>query len=134
MKAAPAKTRRHPHQPFINFCRSLPQATEDIKWKVDLVFSIGDKMFAVFGTVAPHHFSFKTAPAEFRTLTRIDGVIPAPYLARAHWVAVTRPGALDAARVRDLLVGAYRLTAAKLPRRRRAALGMEDWLDGNAEN
>jgi len=34
------------------YCRSLPGATEDIKWGNDLVFSVGGKMFAGFDTEA----------------------------------------------------------------------------------
>ena len=30
-------------------CRTFPGATEDIKWGADLVFSVGEKMFAVTG-------------------------------------------------------------------------------------
>lgn len=28
-------------------CRSLPGATEDLKWESSLVFSVGGKMFAI---------------------------------------------------------------------------------------
>lgn len=30
-----------------NICKALPSVTEDIKWRNDIVFSIGDKMFFV---------------------------------------------------------------------------------------
>lgn len=41
-------------EPLISFCRNLPKATEDIKWGKDLVFSVGNKMFAVFRSGGQH--------------------------------------------------------------------------------
>jgi hypothetical protein len=34
--------------PLIIFCRQLPGATEDTKWKKDLIFSVGDKIVCSF--------------------------------------------------------------------------------------
>ena len=31
------------------YCATLPGATRDIKWGADEVYSVGGKMFAVFG-------------------------------------------------------------------------------------
>src|SRR5438034_9286135 len=62
-----------------DFCRSLPKATEDIKWGKDLVFSIGDKMFAVFDSNDLKKFSFKTTTEKFALLTSTDGIVPVPY-------------------------------------------------------
>ena len=68
------------------FCRALPGATEDVKWGNDLVFSVGGKMFAVVCLEPPHQISFKCAPEAFAELIEREGIIPAPYLARAMWV------------------------------------------------
>jgi len=32
---------------LLDFCRTLPGATEDVKWGSHLVFSVGDEMFAM---------------------------------------------------------------------------------------
>jgi len=53
--------------PLIAFCRDLPSATEDIKWGKDLVFSVGEKMFAVFDTEDDTKVCFKATPAMFST-------------------------------------------------------------------
>ena len=45
-KPPPKKAARRPTDPLVAFCRSLPGATEDIKWEHDLIFSVGGKMFA----------------------------------------------------------------------------------------
>ena len=40
-------------------CRAVPGATVDIKWGADLLFSVGEKMFAVTGSEAAYGISFK---------------------------------------------------------------------------
>jgi predicted DNA-binding protein (MmcQ/YjbR family) len=107
------------------FCRSLAAATEDVKWENDLVFSVGGKMFAAFELPAGEPLSFKTDPDSFEVLTRLPGVHPARYLARAHWVTVKTRSALPRVEVEALLLEAHRLVAAKLPRKLRRELGLE---------
>src|SRR5256885_14711262 len=75
-------------------CRALPGVTEDIKWRHDLVFSIGGRMFAVVCLEPPHTLSFKCTPEEFAELIEREGIIPAPYLARAMWVQEQEIGAV----------------------------------------
>jgi predicted DNA-binding protein (MmcQ/YjbR family) len=107
------------------FCKSLPHATEHVQWGNDLVFKISGKMFAV-AALEPSAVwvSFKCTPEEFAELTERPGIIPAPYMARAHWVGLESPDALPRAELLRRLREAYDLIAAKLPRKTRAALGM----------
>lgn len=107
---------------LISFCRSLPHATEDIKWGKDFVFSIGDKMFAVFNPENESQVSFKTTPAMFSTLTGKKGIIPAPYLARHNWVLIEDAKVLPGEMLKDLLEESYRLVATKLPAKVRKEL------------
>ena len=72
----------------MELCRSLPGVTEDVKWGDDLVFSVGSKMFAVFNLAEGEPFSFKVDPEAFAVMTRQDGVVPAPYLAKHHGISV----------------------------------------------
>ena len=53
--------------------------------------AIGGKMFAVvdLGKGGPV-MSYAAGPERFAELVEREGIIPAPYLARAHWVAVER--------------------------------------------
>ena len=46
-------------------CLELPHATEDIKWETNLVFSVGEKMFAIVA-LEPRRFwiSFKCSDSE----------------------------------------------------------------------
>jgi predicted DNA-binding protein (MmcQ/YjbR family) len=105
-------------------CAGLPGATRDIKWGADEVYSVGAKMFAVFGVDAGRTtgMSFKVDEARFLELTDRDGITPAPYLARAHWVALAPMAAITSAEARELVVRSHALVLAKLPRKLRDAL------------
>ena len=107
------------------YCLSLPHATEEVLWQKDLVFKIGGKMFAVIGLDAgpESQFSFKCTPEEFAELTELDGIIPAPYAARYHWVAVQKPSALNQAETKRLIKDSYEMVKGKLPKKTLAQLG-----------
>lgn len=101
-------------------CRALPGVTEDIKWGSDLVFSVGGKMFAVVNTDRPHTVAFKCTPDTFAELVERDGIIPAPYMARAMWVQERSVGeVLDRRELAALIKTSYELVVAKLPKSRR---------------
>ena len=69
-----------------------------------------------------HQFSCKCTPEKFQELTEQPGMVPAPYLARAHWVAFEKADALPRAEVKKLLREAYDLVLAGLPKKTQAAL------------
>ncbi len=99
-------------------CRSLPGVTEDIKWGDDLVFSVGGKMFVVLWLEPPYRVSFKCDPETFAELVEREGIIPAPYLARAMWVSIeSLDEAMEAAELRDRIRQSYELVKAGLPKR-----------------
>jgi len=101
------------------FCQTLAGTTEDIKWEHDLVFSVGGKMYAVVNLEPPHTIAFKCTPEAFAELVERDGIIPAPYLARAMWVQERELGeSLDRRELERLLRTSYELVSAKLPKRR----------------
>ena len=104
-------------------CLSFPHVTEKVQWGYDLVFKIGGKMFAVVVLeAAPHCMSFKCTPERFAELIEQDGIKPAPYVARYHWVALQRFDALTEKELKALLRTAYDLVFAKLPKRLRSEL------------
>jgi predicted DNA-binding protein (MmcQ/YjbR family) len=106
-----------------DLCLSFPHATEQVTWGVDLTFRINGKIFAV--TVlepAKVWLSFKCSPENFAELTERAGIIPAPYLARAQWVALETKGALSREDLATLLRESYDFVFAKLPRKTREAL------------
>jgi predicted DNA-binding protein (MmcQ/YjbR family) len=104
-------------------CLSFPGTTEQIQWGYDLVFKVGGKMFAVTPLEpAPVCLSFKASPENFAELIERQNIIPAPYLARAQWVALQTRDALTREELAGLLRGSYELTLAKLPKKMRERL------------
>ena len=115
---------------------TLPHAVETRQWGNNLAFWVGDKaiggkMFALInlddpgGThLAKAALSFATSPERFHELLEIDGIIPAPYLARAHWVALEHWNVLRKPELEDLLRTAAALVDDKLPKRTKSILNM----------
>jgi len=106
------------------FCLSLPHTTEQVQWEDALVFKLGRKMYAV-ATLEPgeHWLSLKCSVEEFVELVERPGIFPAPYLARAHWIALESEDTLARTELQQLLTRAHALVFAKLPRKTRSALG-----------
>lgn len=99
-------------------CLKLPGATEQIQWGNDLLFKVGGKMFAIAPLEpAPVCLTFKCSDESFAELTERPGIIPAPYLARAKWVALETPEAMVRGELVELLRTSYDLVFAKLPKR-----------------
>ena len=104
-------------------CLSFPGVTEQIQWSDALLFKVGGKMFAVTNLEpSAVWLSFKVDPELFPELTERSSVIPAPYLARAKWVALESRDAIALTELAELLRASYDLVAAKLPRKTRESL------------
>ena len=105
-------------------CLSFPGVTEHEIWHGDLTFKVGNKMFAhSVLEVAQVWLSFKASDEKFAELVERRDVIPAPYLARAKWVALESREAIPTAELRELLREAYDLVVAKLPNKIQESLG-----------
>lgn len=109
-------------------CLSLPSAQPERKWgNVDTVL-VHRKMFAIFTVDARGRTDdlwFKVDADRFLELTDRPGIRPAPYLARAGWVAIDDPSRFAAGELKPLLARSYRLVAAGLPQRVQRSLGLE---------
>lgn len=104
-------------------CLGFPGATEQIQWGDDLLFKVGGKMFAITPLEpARLWLSLKAGAEEFAELVERPGIIPAPYLARAKWIAIETTDTLPAAEVAEMLRKSYELVVAKLPKATREAL------------
>ena len=117
------KSRKLSEDPLVVFCRSLPGATEDVKWGKDLIFAVGDRMFAGFLLPGGDPIGFKVEPAVFASLVGQRGVLPAPYMAKHSWVSVTDRNKVPLRELKDLLRDSHRLIVAKLSMKTRKALG-----------
>ena len=110
---------------------TLPSAVETMQWGANLVFWVGDKavggkMFAVVNLDGDGKaiISYAAGPERYSELLEIEGVIPAPYMARIYWVAVERWDVFRTAEWEQELLAAHTLTLNKLPPRTRAVLAM----------
>ena len=106
-------------------CLALPHATEDVQWEHNLLFRIAGKMFCIANLepgISPTKIAFKCTPEKFAELVEIEGIIPAPYMARNHWVAMIEMDALRQPEIRELIQISYQLILEKLPKSKQAAL------------
>jgi predicted DNA-binding protein (MmcQ/YjbR family) len=111
------------------FLLTLPHAAETLQSGDNLVFwvgdkSIGGKMFALVNLSADAHgvISFAAGPERALELLEMEGFYPAPYLARAHWVATADWSVLRLAEWQAELRNAHAVIFAKLPKRTREML------------
>ena len=111
----------------------LPRVVETLQWGHNLVYwvmdkSVGGKMFAVIDSerVGSHVMAFAAGPERFYELLETEGVRPAPYLARAHWVAIEAWDVFPPAELATQLRAAHALVYAKLPARAKAVYALQD--------
>ena len=100
-------------------CNAWPGVSSDVKWDDDLIFSVAGKMFCglcLRGAEKGKLF-FKVEPERFLELTDRPGFRPAPYMARAYWVALDDASVVSRAELDVLLRRAYELVRARLPKR-----------------
>jgi predicted DNA-binding protein (MmcQ/YjbR family) len=114
-------------------CLALPYAAETLNWGSVLVYwagdrEIGGKMFALtnadgMGEVV---LSFHCGAERYHELLEVEGIRPAPHLARAYWVALERWDALRPREIEDELARAHALIYEKLPKRVKANLALPE--------
>lgn len=114
------------------FLLSLPRVEETLQWD-NLVYwvldkAVGGKMFAMLEPEpgGPHVLGFAVPPNRFHDLLEIDGVRPAPYLARAHWVVVNTWSIFPERDLHTHLRAAYDRIEGKMPPRTQRLIGMAD--------
>ena len=105
---------------------SLAGAVLSIQWGDNRVFKIGGKIFAIIGPKGNRlqGLSFKAGQDSFHILTRTRHIIPAPYLARAHWVLLERLDVLGAKELKAYLARGHAMVARGLSKKARAELGI----------
>jgi predicted DNA-binding protein (MmcQ/YjbR family) len=108
---------------FEAFVLSLPHTTLVHQWRDDSVAKVGGRLFALFDRDGGEIW-FKASDLSFRMLPELPHVRPAPYFARAGWVAVGPEAPISSAELEAYLREAYGLVAARLTRKARAALGL----------
>jgi predicted DNA-binding protein (MmcQ/YjbR family) len=119
------------------FLLTLPHVVETKQWGNNLVFwtgdkAIGGKMFALINLDDPgprlsqSDFMFAAGPERYHELLELEGVIPAPYMARIFWVALQswNRSPFRKSEFEDLMRAAHAITYDKLPKKVKAALDL----------
>lgn len=111
-------------QHFEDFVLSLPAATLVRQWRDDSVAKVGGKIFCLLDR-DPGEIWLKVSEMSYELMHTMPGIRPAPYFARAGWVAISHDSELGDDDIRTYIVAAHRLIAQRLTRRKRAELGLD---------
>ncbi len=110
-------------------CMALPHVAETVSWGHHLVYwagqrDAGGKMFAMtdLDGTGTGVLWFHCGAERFHELLEVEGIVPSPYLARAHWVTVERWSVLRPREYEDELRRAYTLVFERLPKKMKTML------------
>lgn len=114
-------------------CMALSHARETLNWGHHLVYwagdrDIGGKMFAMtdLDGTGIGVLLFHCGAERFHELLEREGIIPAPHLARAYWIAAERWDTLPPREIEDELRRAHALIFEKLPPKTKAILTLPE--------
>ena len=107
-----------------DFCKKFPGVKEDIKWEHDLCFCVGKKNFCVTGFTSPLKISLKVRDEEFDELIEMNGIVPAPYVARYKCILIEDIHVLGKKKLEHYIRQSYELVKAKLPKKVLKAEGL----------
>lgn len=120
---------------FDAFCKTLKATTHVVQWGGASVWKVGGKIFAICSNWGPDdketedpsgeaRISFKCSELSYQILCELDGVIPAPYLARAKWVLAQQDSALSDEDIKSYIIDAHAIIAGKLTKKLQRELGL----------
>ena len=105
------------------YCLSFPGATEGLQWGDNLLFRVGQKIFAITSLDSvPQALTLKCTPERCAELLEIEGISRAPYLARHDWVELEHLNVLGDSELREVIAESYHNVRSKLPRSVQAKL------------
>jgi predicted DNA-binding protein (MmcQ/YjbR family) len=114
-------------------CMALPHVAETVNWGHHLVYwagdrDIGGKMFAMTNLdgIGTGVLWFHCGAERFHELLEAEGIIPSPYLAKAHWVTLERWNVLRPREIEEELRRAHALIFEKLPKRVKTVLALPE--------
>jgi len=112
---------------FDAYCASFKSVTHVVQWGNSSVWKVGGKIFAIcsiWGEGEHSKISFKCSDLSYDILRRQEGIVPAPYLARAKWVQLERSDVMSDDDIRGYIGNAHTIICAKLTKAKRAELGL----------
>ncbi len=106
-------------------CRSFPAVESEIKWRSDLVFMIGKKMFCMIDLDSPvYAVSFPVPAEDFEELSQQMYFRPAPYFGRYNWVMLDDISKMKKSDWQQFLQSAYEIVSEKLSVKKKKELGL----------
>lgn len=104
------------------YCLSFPHTWEKLQWGETLCFKVGEKIFVTLNldAVSETRLALKCTPEKFAELIEQEGIRPAPYVGRYHWVALEQLDVLRTEELEDLIRQSYEMVAAKAVKVRRS--------------
>jgi len=108
------------------FCMSL--AGTSINEYTDsrnlLSYSLDNKKFAYFKTSDPERwrFSIRVSPERFLELTDQEGIKPARYMHRFHWISIVNVVRIDEDYLKELITDSYYKAMSCLSKKRQQEL------------
>ncbi len=117
---------------FEAFVLTLPAATLVRQWRDDSVAKVGGKIFCLLDR-DPGEVWLKVSDFTFEMMRDMDGIRPAPYFARAGWVAIAHLSPLTDLELRAYIEDAHRIIAGRLSRKVRDQLGLVESDQGRIE-
>ncbi|WP_417465350.1 MmcQ/YjbR family DNA-binding protein [Kordiimonas sp.] len=120
---------------FDAYCKTLKATTHVVQWGGASVWKVGGKIFAICSNwgpddketddmAAPARISFKCSDLSYQILCELEGIVPAPYLARAKWVQLQSADALSKDDLKSYIADAHGIIAAKLTKKMQTELGL----------
>lgn len=115
----------HSRDGFAAFVSGLPGTSLNEQWE-SLVAKVGGKVFGLRGESGG--LVFKVTEVGFAGLTSLPDIRQAAYFAKGQWVHVGPEAPLSDDELKAYLRASHRMIAARLTRRVKAELGLDDAL------
>lgn len=112
---------------FDSFCKALKSTTNVLQWGNASVWKVGGKIFAIcshWGDGDHQKIGFKCSDFSYMVLIEQQGIIPAPYLARAKWVQLSSEAAMSDDEIKTYIIEAHSIISAKLTKAKQRELGL----------
>lgn len=108
------------------YCMAFPGVEEELFSAPSniLTYTIGGKKFAYFKTSDPEkwRFSIRVLPDRFLELTDQNGIKPARYMHRFHWVSVVTLNSLPQEYLQELITWSYQKALTSLSKKKQVEL------------
>ena len=102
------------------FCLTFPDSAENLQWGDALCFKVKGKLFVTVALDVDSRprICLKCDPEPFAELIEREGLAPAPYVGRYHWVGIADLDTLSQLELQALIEHSYKLVVQKLPKKK----------------